>query len=76
MLKTEGLMLESMGVGYVGTGCEVEGCVITIDMVGVKGGKAICGIGLRPHKAGEAKGFRGEIGNIIKGVGRDNVREL
>jgi hypothetical protein len=76
MLEAEGLMLKGMFVGYVGTGCKVKGHIITINTVRVKGGEAVYSIRPGPHKAGEAKGFRNKMGKTIKGVGRNDVREL
>jgi hypothetical protein len=65
-----------MFVGYVGMGCEVKGCVITINMVEAEGSKAMCSVRPRLHKAGKAKRFRGERRKVIKEMGRNNIREL
>ena len=75
-LEAEGLMLESMLMSYVRLGCKVEGCIVTISAVGVERGEAVCSVRPRSHKAGKAKGFGGKIGKVIKGVGRNNVREV
>jgi hypothetical protein len=69
-------MLQSMFIGYVEMGCEAKGCFISIDMIGAEGSEAVCSVRPRLHKAGEAKRFRGEMRKVIKGVGRNNVREL
>jgi hypothetical protein len=76
MLKTEGLVLQSMFIGYVGVGCKAKGCVISINMVGVEGSEAICSVRLRLYKASKAKRFGGEIRKVIKGMGRNNIRKL
>ena len=75
-LETEGLMLESMLMSDMRVGCKAEGHIITISMVGVKGGEAVCSVRPRSHKAGKAKRFRGETGKVIKGMGRNSLREF
>ena len=69
-------MLESMLVSHMRVGCKAEGRIITIGTVGVKGGEAVCSVRPRSHKAGKAKRFRGETGKVIKGMGRNSLREF
>jgi len=65
-----------MFIDYMGMGYEAKGCVVSIDTVGAKGGKVICSIRPRLHKAGKAKRFRGKMRKVIKGIGRNDIREV
>ena len=67
--KTEGLMLESMCMGYMGAGCQVELPIVSICTMWMKGGEAVYIIRPRLHKASKAKGLRGNMWKNIKGVG-------
>jgi hypothetical protein len=75
-LITESLMLESMCMGYMGVGCQAELPIVSICMMRMKGGEAVCIIRPRSHKASKAKGFRGNMWEIIEGVGWNDIREL
>jgi hypothetical protein len=75
-LKTEGLMLESMCMGHMGVGCQVKLLIVSICMVWAKGGKVMCIIGPRSHKALKAERFRGNAWKNIKQMGWNNIRKL
>ena len=75
-LKIEGLVLESVPMGHMGTGCQAEFPIISIRAMWVKGGEVVCIVRPRSHKASKAKGFRGNMWKNIQGVSWDNIREL
>jgi len=75
-LKTEGLMLESMHMGHMRAGCQAELPIISICTIWTKGGKVVCIIRPRSHKASKAKGLRDNVWKNIKGMGWNNIREL
>jgi hypothetical protein len=66
MLKTEGLVLKSMCMSYIGVGSQVELPIVCIGTVWMKGTEAMCAIGPRSHKAFKANGFRGKAWEDIK----------
>jgi hypothetical protein len=76
MLKTEGLVLKTMHMGYMRVGCQAELPIICICMVWVEGSEMVRIIGPRSHKATKVKRFKGEMGKDIKGVSRNNIGEL
>jgi hypothetical protein len=76
VLKTEGLVLESMHMGHMGVGCQVELPIVSICTMWMKGGETVCIIRPRSHKASKAKGLRGNMWKNIKGVGWNDIREL
>jgi hypothetical protein len=73
---TESLMLKSMHIGHIEVGCQAELPIISICTMQMKGGEAVCIIRPRSHKASKAKGFRGNMWEIIEGVGWNDIREL
>jgi hypothetical protein len=75
-LKTEGLVLESMCMGHMGAGCQVELPVISICVVGMKDSEMMHIIGPRLHKATKVEGFRGKMWEDINWVSGNNIREL
>jgi hypothetical protein len=75
-LEAKDLMLETMHMSHVRTGCKVECCIIIISMVRAKRGEVVCTVRPRSHKASKAKGFGGETGEVIKRMGRNSLREL
>jgi hypothetical protein len=75
-LEIEGLVLESMHMGHMGAGCQVELPIIGICTVWAKGGKAMRIVGLRLHKATKAKRLRGDTWKDIKWMSWNNIREL
>jgi hypothetical protein len=76
MLKTEGLMLESVYMGQIGAGCQAEFPIISICAIGAKGSETMHVIGLGLHKASKVKGFRGKAWKDIERVSRNNIQEL
>jgi len=76
VLKTEGLVLESMYMGYMRVSCQVELPIISICIIRVKGSETVCIIGPRSHKASKVKGFRGKARKDIEWVSRNNLGEL
>jgi len=76
MLKTEGLVLESMRIGHMRPGCQAELPIVTICMVWMKASKVMHIIRPRSHKASKAKGFRGKARKNIKWMSRDDVGEV
>jgi len=76
VLKTEGLVLESMPIGRMGAGCQAKLPIVGICMVWVKEGKAMHIIGPRSHKATKAERFRGNTWKDIKWMSQNNIREL
>jgi hypothetical protein len=76
VFKTEGLMFESVPMGHMRVGCQAELPIISVCAVWAKGGKTMCIIWPRSHKATKAKGFRGKMWKDVKWVGRNNVREV
>ena len=51
MLKTEGLMLKAMPMGYMRSGHQAELPIISICTVWAKGDETMCIVGPRLHKA-------------------------
>jgi hypothetical protein len=76
MLKTKGLVLESMCMSHIRVCRQMELPIVSISMVGAKGSKLVHIVGPGPHKAIQAKGFRGKMWKDIKWVSRNNIREL
>jgi hypothetical protein len=76
MLKTEGLMLKAMHMGYMGMGRQVELPIISIYMVWAKRDEAMSIVGLRSHKATKEQRLRGNAWKDIKRVGWDDIGEL
>jgi hypothetical protein len=73
-LKTEGLVLESMRMSYMGAGCQVELPIISICTIWTEEGEAVCIVRPRSHKASKAKGLRGNMWKNIEGVGWNDIR--
>jgi hypothetical protein len=75
-LKTEGLVFESVHMGYMRMACQVELPILSICMVWAKGSKTMHIIGPRSHKATKVEGFRGKMQKDIKWVSRNNIGKL
>jgi len=75
-LETEGLVLESMRMGHIGVGYQVELPIVSICTVGMKGAEMMHIVGPRSHKATKVKGFRGKAWEDIKWVIGNNIGEL
>ena len=57
-------------------GCKAELPIISICVVQVKGGRTMCIIGPRSHKATKVERFRGKMQKNIEQVSRNNVRKV
>jgi len=55
---------------------ELEFCVIAISTSGVELGEAMGSIQPKAHKGAKVKGFRGNMGEDVKWVGGDDIREV
>jgi len=53
-----------------------ELCGVSISVSGAKIGKAVSSIWPAAHKGTESNGLRGNMGKDIKGMSRDDVREV
>jgi hypothetical protein len=65
-----------MAVSKVASRSEPKLCGISVGTSRAKLSKAMGGIGPRMHKGTHSHGFRSDTGKDIKGMGRDNVREV
>ena len=63
-------------MGKVASRSEPEFCIISISTLGVELSEAMGSIGPRTHERAQSNRFRGNAGENIKGMGRDNVREV
>ena len=75
-LKTEGLMLQAMHVSHMRMSCEAELSILSICSIWMELGKVMAIVGPGLQKAIQAERFRGNMWKNIKGMGRDNIREL
>ena len=65
-----------MGVGEVASRGKPKLCGISISAPGVEDGKAMSSVWPTAHEGAESNGLRGNVGKDIKGVSRDDVREV
>jgi hypothetical protein len=63
-------------VSKMALGSEPELCGISISLSGAKLSKVMRGIGPGMHKGTHSHRFRSDVGENIKGMSRDNVREI
>jgi hypothetical protein len=75
-LKAEGLMLQAVYVDHMRMSCKMELPIVSVCSIWTELGKAMAIVGPGSHKAFQAEGFRGYMWKDIKGMGRDDVREL
>jgi hypothetical protein len=69
-------VLQGVAVSKMALGSKPELCGVSISSSRVKLSKVMRGIGPRMHKGTHSYGFGGDAGKNIKGMGRDNVREV
>jgi hypothetical protein len=65
-----------MGMSKVALRGKPELCRVSISAIGLELSKAVSSIWPAVHKGANGNGFRGNTGEDIKGMSRDDVREV
>jgi hypothetical protein len=76
VLSTEGQVLQGMSVGKMAPRGEEELCVLTVSTSRTELSKAVSSIWPTAHEGTKEKGFRGNAREDIKGMSRNDVREV
>jgi hypothetical protein len=76
VLSTEGQVFQGMGMSEVPSRGKPKLCGVSISVSEAELGKAVSGIRPAAHKGAKSNGFGGNTRKDIKGMSRDNVREL
>ena len=76
VLSTEGRVLQSMGVSKMPSRGEKEFCVVIVRASRTELSKAMSSIRPTAHEGTKGNGFGGNAREDIKGVSRNNVREV
>jgi hypothetical protein len=65
-----------MGMSKVALRGKPEFCRVSISTIGVELSKVMGSVRPAAHKGANSNGFRGNTGEDIKGMSRDNIREV
>jgi hypothetical protein len=76
VLSTEGRVFQGVGVSEMAPRGEEELCVVTVSVLRMELSKAVGSIRPMAHEGAKGNGFGGNAGEDIKGVSRNNVREV
>ena len=76
MLSTEGQVFQGVGMSKVASRGKPEFCRVSISTIGAEFSKAMGSVQLAVHKGANSNGCRGNMGEDIKGMSRDDVREV
>jgi len=76
VLSTEGQVFQGVGVSEMAPRGEKELCVVTVSALRTELSKAVGSIRPTAHEGAKGNGFGGNAGEDIKGVSRNNVREV
>jgi hypothetical protein len=76
MFSTEGQVFQGMGMSEVASRGKLEFCGVSISTLRVELSKAVSSIWPGAHKRMKGSGFRGNTRKDIKGISRNNVREV